>query len=60
MTPLSITSEADASAHDPDRVRAGLRAYNEAVAGAAEFRLVNLFLRDSDGAARGGLLGKEL
>ena len=60
MSEYSITSSADADPQDVQTVLAGLRAYNEAHAGPAGFQPVHLFLRDSAGAVRAGLLGKQL
>lgn len=42
---------------DVDRVRAGLMAFNEATVGPATMTRLALYVRDSDGTIRGGLVG---
>lgn len=59
MSEYRITSAAEADPQDVQTVLAGLGAYNEAHVGASEFRPVHLFLRDSGGEVKGGLLGKQ-
>jgi GNAT superfamily N-acetyltransferase len=55
-----IQSSEDPSPSEVEVVFSGIKSFNEAHAGPAQFRRVHLFLRDESGAVRGGLLGKEL
>ena len=44
-------------AEDIEQVRAGLMAFNESVVGPAVITRIALYVRDSDGTIRGGLVG---
>lgn len=56
-TRLSITLDHAPKPEDVARVRAGLRAFNEAAVGAAHVQPLALYLRDATGEIRGGLVG---
>lgn len=58
MSDYHITSGAEADPQDVQTTLAGLRAFNDAHVGPAEFQAVHLFLRDPAGEVRAGLLGK--
>ena len=57
METIRISSEPGASAEDVAAIEAGLNEFNMAVAIVRDYRPVAVFLRDTDNAVAGGLIG---
>ena len=54
---MTIDCDLAPTASDLAQIRAGLMAFNDSQVGPAEIRQVAVYLRDDDGAIRGGLAG---